>query len=265
MRYFSIFCVILLCGVFPVHAQQQLSFHSEKINLVNIDEAGNIYVVINSRTIQKYSTDLKLVQEFRAIKNGSITAIDVNNPMEILYFQPDFNRMTILDRLFAPKLEIDFQRLNHLQISAVGQSLDGHFWFYDVVNAQLIKMDKNYNEISRSNDLRLNQINDFHPTKISESAQGILAFEPGHGWVLFDRYSNIVQSDFGENQPLSIHFFDAGYMLVRTDVVEIYSKNNISTKLPVANSDAFIDALYFKEKIFFVYKDRIEIQDVITK
>lgn len=228
-------------------------------SLFTIDESGHLYVVSNKRTIKKMSSDGNVVLEYRAVKNGSITTLDVNNPMEILYYQSGFNRLTVLDRLLAPKLEIDFQKMNHLQVSAVAQSQDGQLWLYDVLSAQLIKIDKNYTEITRSNDVRLSGINDFQPVYISESQNGILAVEPKHGWVLFDRYANIIQSDFETHQPVTMHITDYGLLLVWPDKIMMMEKDKSLKELSIPNNVDIIDARIFRNQLYILYKDEIQI------
>lgn len=242
MKYiFSILLIIL--GFNQLFAQKLLhSIAVKNAGILNVDETGHIYIIEEKRTIKKFSIDLEKIVEFRATKNGEIKILDVNNPMEIIFYQPNFNRMTILDRLLSQKFELDFNQYNHQNISCVAQSSDGQYWMYDVLNAQLIKINKQYLETSRSNDLRLSRINDFEPTKLEEYDDGILAFEKGNGYVLFDRYTNVLKSNFDIKNLVNIHLYNHHWIVVYPNEVVIKNFQEDKIFMNFKNENQIIDA-----------------------
>jgi len=228
----------------------------EKGALVRVDDLGQIYVVSQKRTIHKYNLQLELLDSFRAIKNGEILVLDVNNPMEIIYYQPGFKRMTYLDRLFAPKLEIDFTKLGTMSISSVGQSLDGNFWVYDMIQAQLVKFNKNYLEISRSNELQLTGVTDFEPQLIEETSLGILVFQKNKGWILFDRYANWIQSDLEQEALINLHHTNA-WIEVYDNYLIVKAHSNGDELLRITAQDQIIDAYVYKDYIIVLESQKL--------
>lgn len=263
MTRYIFFVLFFFSSVIGAQGQALLkSIDLPKATILNVDETGHIYVVYEKRNIRKYSPELELLQEFRAIKNGEIKQLDVNNPMEIIYFQPTFNRMTIIDRLFAPKFDIDFNQYNHQNVSAVAQSIDNQYWMYDHLNAQLIKINKQYLEVSRSNDLRLSHINDFEPQSLQESGGYILAFERGHGFVLFDRYANVVNHQWDMDDVIQLHLDHEHWVEVYEKSVLIKSYDQLTTAYKLLSEKNIVDSRLFKNRLVLLDESGIKVYDV---
>lgn len=258
MKYFLsvLFFFISLNDFFAQKLLYSISVNNATI--INIDETGHIYLVEEKRTIKKYTNTLEKVLEFRATKNGEIKILDVNNPMEIIFYQPNFNRMTILDRLLSQKFELDFNQYNHQNISCIAQSSDGQYWMYDVLNAQLIKINKQYLETSRSNDLRLSRINDFEPSQLEEYDEGVLAFEKGNGYVLFDRYANVLKSNFDINQLVNIHLYNHHWIEIYPKEVIIKNFQEDKIVMNFKNENSIIDARVYNS--YFIVLDAKELK-----
>lgn len=250
--------ILCICLSSPAWSQKLIQQMPVKnASILQVDETGHVYLIHNKRTITKYNIELENLMEFRATKNGEIKILDVNNPMEIIFFQPSFNRMTILDRLFSQKFELDFNQYNHQNISCVAQSLDGHYWLYDVLNAQLVKMNKQFLEVTRSNDLRLSQINDFEPTQLEEYQDGILAFENGNGYILFDRYANVLYSNFEIGALKNIHLLNQHWIEIYIDEVVIKNFTRDKTLMNFRHDKEIIDVRVFNDKFIVLDSENL--------
>lgn len=158
------------------------------------DELGNVYVAGKNRSIIKFNKDGDSLLSFRVIKNGGIHTLDATNPMELLIIQPTFHRLTILDKMLSPKLDLDLAKMGILNSIAIGQSRDGNLWMYDNDNGILKKINQQLQVSLQSNDMRLELGITLHPTHLEERNERVVLSDMQQGVFIFDRYGSMVQN-----------------------------------------------------------------------
>lgn len=194
LQFIIAYTVFQCTVVLKTEAQQLLkSIPVVEATIFSTDELGNVYVVQKDRSITKWNRDGDSLTNFRMIKNGPVHTIDASNPLELFVIQPTFNRLTILDRMMAPKMELDISGLGVYNITGVGQSRDGNFWVYDNVSNQLKKVDQQLNIVAQSNDLRAEQGISLAPYHLEERSDRVVISDPAQGIFIFDRYATFVQ------------------------------------------------------------------------
>ena len=180
----------------PTATGQQLSVGKITYNLLYkipfqggsfaTDNLQNLYL-FHGNSIHKYNSQGQLQYNYSNKSYGSITTIDVNDPMKILVFYKDFPEIVLLDNTLS-------QNGNPFSPSDAGYSLatlactshDNAIWLYDAQNFQLIRLDVTLNTTQKTGNLAqaigiqlnpdyLMEYNNY--VYLNDSAQGILVFD----------------------------------------------------------------------------------------
>lgn len=161
-----------------------------RARFITTDEIGNLYVVKSDNNLVRYGPAGDSNAFFRSITNGDIGAVDATNPLSILVYYPRQSRITVLDRMLAPKSEIDLRALGIVAQTAVASSADGGIWVYDPFNARLKKFSENGKQILESNDLRLELANVPHAHALMERDRRVYLTDTARGVYIFDRFAS---------------------------------------------------------------------------
>lgn len=108
-----------------------------------IDHLGNIYVVKNTEII-KYDSQQRKICSFSDNSLGEISTVDTSDPLRILLFYQDFNKLVYLNNRFS-KIgnEIDLYNYSANESDLVCNSQKGGFWIYNTIENQLIYINNN--------------------------------------------------------------------------------------------------------------------------
>jgi hypothetical protein len=158
-----------------------------KANAVSVDNFGNFYATGDNEVL-KFDKEGHYLERFEEVKNGKIGSLDVSNPFKILIYYPDFLNVVILDKFMTFLVSYSFFDLGYQNVSAVGSSADGYFWFYDNLDYTLKKIDVTGNVQLRSQPV--NQLIDkiINPTFILEKNGQVFVNDPAVGILVFDNF-----------------------------------------------------------------------------
>ena len=81
-------------------------------DFITTDKLGNLYTVAGDE-ISKYDQNGKFLQKNSIKSLGKITSLDVTNPLKILVFYKDYNKIVFIDNMLA-------QSGNLIDLSAMG-------------------------------------------------------------------------------------------------------------------------------------------------
>lgn len=119
------------------------------------DALGNFYTV-SDNTLKKYDEDGFQTQEYSQLISGSISWVDVSNPLQILVYYKNFDQIILLDKYLSPTSEaIDLTNYNIISSSMVARSYNNGFWVFDPSAGELIRMDESMNISHRSGSVPL--------------------------------------------------------------------------------------------------------------
>jgi hypothetical protein len=151
LRKIFYFCLFLSFITFPntgisqkLVSQDSLYLLSAKSFLikgveVQIDQLGNFYVITASNVLEKYNAEGILLLQYSQNRLGNISQIDVSNPMQILVFYEDFQKIIFLDRNLSHLTTLDLKDWNIGWAKKVAMSSDGNIWIYDEITLKLQK------------------------------------------------------------------------------------------------------------------------------
>jgi WD40 repeat protein len=232
-----IFCILYSTCCFAF-AQTQIPNASAEF--IKIDPYGNIYAVQETQ-LSKFSPQGKLLFSYSNQKLGTISSIDLFNPMKIMLFYEDAGTLVFLNEQLALITQpISLFDANYFTISLASYSAANQIHLYDNVNKYLITLDFNMREISKT------PVNfpSFNPQKMIELEEKSLAFhEPETGVYLFDAFGTfnkfipILTANPVEVTPEWIYYtgnnevFIYNYKVLNTETQQLPISNVIQTLL----------------------------------
>jgi hypothetical protein len=177
----------------PNDTYLQISF-TEKKPHVEIDAFGNIYV-INTHEIIKYNSMGVLQKKFSNKRYGKIDFVDAMNPLKILVYYKDFQRIIFLDNQLSESSNmISLELLNHEQSSLVCSSSNNSFWIYDKQNNELCRFDAELKSLVKTGNLKRILDVDIKPNYMQEHNNYLYLNCPNEGILVFDIYGTFYKT-----------------------------------------------------------------------
>jgi len=246
-KLFSGFIIFFLCCM----ATAQTQIPNVNADYMKLDPYGNIYAVKGAQLF-KFSIDGKLLSQFSDHTLGTISSIDVFNPMKIMLFYKDAGTLVFLNEQLAhiqdPIYLFDY---NYYTISLASYSAANQIHLYDHVNKYLLTLDFFMRELYRT---PLN-FPAFHPIQMIELEEKSLAFHvPDTGIYLLDSFGTFNKLlRMATEQPVVVTG-DLIYYSKNNEVV-IYNYKTLSTdtqQLPISD---VAQALFYRNKMVFLLND----------
>lgn len=157
------------------------------------DRLGKAYVVVGNQLLQ-FSSAGKPLFNFSDISLGELRAVDVTNPLKILLFYPDFQRIVLLNNRLAPTSTIQLTSLDINQPFAVCLSENGGYWVYDRFDDRIKKLDQNLQVISQSPTLTPQLGYSLQPRSMTEQGGYLYVHDAINGLLLFDQFGTYYQT-----------------------------------------------------------------------
>ncbi len=153
--------------------------------LTEVDNLGRIYVVDDKNVIINYKPDMTEQYRFADKKSGFISRVDVSNPLRIIVFYDDFNKVKILDNTLSIISELDLAD-KFADVTACTVTNDGNLWLYDPVQFKLIKIKDNGEVILESSNVNDFGMKDVQIYDIREKGNSVILCDKNTGFYLFD-------------------------------------------------------------------------------
>lgn len=122
-------------------------------------DAFNYRYSIDNNVFQKSKTSE--IWEYKNVSLGTITKIDLQNPLKIAVFYGDFNSVILLDNQLNETQRINFsEQLTPINATAVGVASQNRLWIYNNLNQQIGLYDyqkKEYKTISTPLSIKIKQ------------------------------------------------------------------------------------------------------------
>ncbi len=147
----SFFYILLMLPVFLFGQEKQIDFQiisSEKIDantFIGLDSFGYMYYIKGQVFFKKKG---KEIFQFKNVSLGSITRVDISNPLRIVLFYEPFNTVILLDNQLNVTQKISFsENAIPMVISATGLAAQNRLWLFNSVNQQIGLYDFNKNTV----------------------------------------------------------------------------------------------------------------------
>lgn len=119
----------------PISIQFIDSIPNNGAEHVGTDAYGVAYYIKNN-VVSK--TDHLQTVEYKNIPFGTLTKVDIQNPLQLVLFYENFNAVVILDNQFNEIQSILFSENNNpIMISAIGLASQNRLWLFNAINQQI--------------------------------------------------------------------------------------------------------------------------------
>ncbi len=232
MRYLLI--LVFMISLFQELIGQDSTVVIIELKIVNseqiqLDKFNNIFVSTSDRQLIQFDEKGIKKAVYNEIKYGRIGIIDLNNPLNILIYYPDFSIVQILDRNLTLQSEINLRIMGYQTNPAIGLSADNNIWFYNLEKYRLIKLDPTGKILRKSNELIGLIGKSTIAGQIREQDNFLLARAPDFGWMLFDDFGSYIQTlPIPDNEILNLSDDKISYR--EDDFIKQFDLNNLGTK-----------------------------------
>lgn len=182
---FQLLITSLLSAVFVYSSSFQIT--AQKFVM---DELGNYYF-IDGQVVEKRDSKGTLLFRNSELNFGRIDHLDLTNPLQPFLYYKEQNKIIALDNtLSAQGGIIDLFDKGFGQVECVGGSRGDAFWLWDVSKTELIKVDKQFNQLNSSGNLSMLLGKSLHPLQIIEKGNDLFLYDKAEGVFVFDIYGN---------------------------------------------------------------------------
>ncbi len=157
------------------------------------DRLGNLYLRQDQTTIAKLNPESQELWTYSTNTLGIPMSVDASNPLEVMIFYRDFNRVVVLDNLMSPIGTINLESSGITDASAIARADDKTIWVYDRSLARLINIDRQANILSESLDLTTLGLNP-EPVQMWQESGQVYVWDSTSGLMIFDRYARYLKT-----------------------------------------------------------------------
>lgn len=184
------------CIVVPAKAQSDSLFSFVKkikgsFTDFAVDNLENIYLLSSGNQLKKINSNGDSIAVFNDVKRyGTVTQIDVTNPLKILLYYRNFSTIVVLDRFLNSRNTINLRKLNIFSANCISTSYDNNIWLYDEQEYKLKKIDDDGRVAMESNDFRMLFDSVPSATQLTDRNNFIYLYDSTKGFYSFDYYGS---------------------------------------------------------------------------
>lgn len=237
----------------------QKSFKASKSTSLEIDQFEQLYIINESNVIQKFNNKGELLRKFSSKKYGFMDYADVSNPLHIVCFFRNQNKIILLDSELSMKGEIKLRPFGINEASAISASHDGRYWVYDREDNKLFKIAKN-SVLQESNNM--DQI-------LGKPIEVIRMQEEGK-WLYVTTTEEILVFDLFAKYYKTIPIRSTLPLQVRGDLlfyykmrrIHSYNLQTLETNLVRETPEALIDFKLGNHRLFLLGKNNVDLHSL---
>jgi len=173
------------------------TFSQNTCNSFLTDIQGNTYRFDNNELIKEQKSTSTTFSYSNKLF-GTLHSVDVSNPLRILLFYKDAQKIVITDNTLSAQNQkvISLEEANLFQTQAIANSkIDNGIWMYDQAEFQLIKIDPFLNRIIETGNLeQLLNLDSIKPIKMVEQGAFLYLQCENNGILVFDIYGSFYKS-----------------------------------------------------------------------
>jgi hypothetical protein len=233
MKIAEIFIALLLslrmlpAQSFPVKALTL----SENILLFRTDLLGHLYTLTEDQRVQKWDKNGTLLFQYVNNRDGKLSHLDVRNPLQILLFYSDQQKIVSLDRTLSPLKEWQLKREDWGFVSAAAAGKNDRIWLFDQFNYQLGSVQSDGRVERQKTDLTLCcfQAPEIHFIAMNE--QHLFLFDVQQGIIQCDLLGQFLQFIPIREWEEIVTFGNAIWLLKDNKIIEIRNNGQIKETL----------------------------------
>lgn len=158
----------------------------------NVDNLDNIYLITSTNQLKKFTGNGDSVGVFNDVKRyGTVSSIDVTNPLKILLYYKNFATVVVLDRFLNIRNTINFRKKNIFSVQSITTSYDNNIWIFDEQDYKLKKINDDGTVMQESTDFRMLFDSVPSPVQITDKENFVYLYDPEKGFYIFDYYGSL--------------------------------------------------------------------------
>lgn len=158
------------------------------------DHIDNIYFIDDHKIIKVEASSGRML-EYGSLSAGPISSADVSNPLQILVFYRDFNRLLFLNNRLSPlRSEINLSDLGIDKAILTCSSGRGGFWVFSDIDDHLVYFDQQLQKSQHSMIISSITGINAQPVFMTESQNQLYLHVPRKGILVFDRFASYLKT-----------------------------------------------------------------------
>lgn len=262
--------IILLLFSATLQAQQYnyklITTLQQAVEQIAVDNLQQLYTVSKDYKLNKYDAKGNLLYSFNENSLGSLSHIDVSNPLQTLVYYQEYNTIILLDRTLSELYRFDLADLDIFQAKALGISRDNNLWFYDQNSATLKKTDQQGKILQESADLTLVVDVELNPNFLVEQDNKVYLNNPKEGILVFDVFGGYLQTielpnlDFFQVYEQQLFYLEKNKLM--SFDLSLLQIANITLPMNISNLKQIGLA---QEQLYLHYPDQIMVYQIEKK
>lgn len=160
-----------------------------KYTSFTVDNLDNIYLITATNQLKKINGNGDSAGVFNDVKRfGTLTAIDVTNPLKILLYYKSFATVVVLDRFLNTRNTINFRKQNIFSVQSITTSYDNNIWLFDEQDYKLKKIDDDGRLLQETTDFRMLFDSVPSPINLVDKDNFVYLYDTAKGFYIFDYY-----------------------------------------------------------------------------
>jgi hypothetical protein len=201
----------LSCGkksIEKINVEKENHFINSKISLFEVDQLGNIFILDEDQKLIKYDKNGIKKYEYNDQRLGTITNIDLSNPLNILLYYRDQGTIRLLDNTLSEIKTIFLYNSNKFtNVEVAAWTNDNHFWIYDKNIQKIFKVSETLNIKSETNFFFELGIPEMSSPTMIERDNKLCIGDVKNGIFIFDNFAQYLQR-FGHELDIKEFIFN---------------------------------------------------------
>jgi hypothetical protein len=153
-----------------------------------IDELGNVYLM-NTTSIERRNTVGNGTFRTSEMQWGQFSPIDVTDPLRPFVHFPSAGKVVYFDNTLSVQgSPIDLFQLGYNNVELMCGSRGDGFWLWDGRNAELVRVNKSFEEMQSSGNLSILLKTELHPLSMLERGNFLFILNDDYRLHVFDMF-----------------------------------------------------------------------------
>lgn len=230
-----------------------------EITSFTTDNMGNAYVVSENLLLQ-FDSNGKPLNHYDEKNLGRLARVDVDNPLKILAFYPDFAQINILSSKLVLQSTVQLRGVGIEQpVLICNSKIDYGIWVYDRQDFKLKKIDLNLQVNRESGNIPQLIGKEINPRFLIEGGKFVLMADPDIGILFFDQYGTYFKTHPVKNVYYMQATEDELYYLSNGSFYSYNFKTLTEQKVNLPINDSLSAARVEQHRLFLTANNELKI------
>ncbi len=226
------------------------------------DPLGNAYFIQDEILIKHMPGKNKKIS-FSNSEFGTISLLDVSDPMKLLLYYKDYNMILFLDNNLSELLSpISLDDLGHENVRLACSSREGSFWIYDEQSGQLFSYNENLHLTNKSISIHSITEGEIEPNLLLERGEKVYLNIPDFGILVFNHLGGYLHT---------IPLINLETFQIDNQKVVYYNEHTVfeyspftqeTTSFDIPDTTNVTHSTIHKDQLYIFHKDHYQIYQI---